>query len=386
MAVSEVALAAPEDGAFAPVACPTSLTAIADCREARDANGAFVLVALPRDWNRKLVVHAHGGPRLRPPVAGDSTDDLDRYAALVRAGYAWVGSTYRRAGYGVRRAAADVEHSRQLFVQHWGQPSRTWLHGQSWGGNVAAKLAELYALDVNGQRNYDGVLTTNGVLFGGTAAYGFRADLRVVYQAYCHNHPAPDEPAYPLWQGLPAGAKLTREQLAQRVDDCTGLTLSPDQRSSEQAGRLRNILAVTGIAEPQLLSHLNWATFHFQDLVQRHLRGHNPFDNRHTVYLGSDDDALLNATVERFDADPQAVARLAYDADLSGQIVLPTVNLHASGDPTVSPLALQAYSRTVALAGRSDLLQQRLIDGHDHSRLPDAAYLWGLAALEQSVP
>ncbi|MCB1642014.1 MAG: hypothetical protein KDI37_09795, partial [Xanthomonadales bacterium] len=147
MAVSEVALAAPEDGAFAPVACPTSLTAIADCREARDANGAFVLVALPRDWNRKLVVHAHGGPRLRPPVAGDSTDDLDRYAALVRAGYAWVGSTYRRAGYGVRRAAADVEHSRQLFVQHWGQPSRTWLHGQSWGGNVAAKLAELYALD-----------------------------------------------------------------------------------------------------------------------------------------------------------------------------------------------------------------------------------------------
>ena len=97
----------------------------------------------------------------------------------MRQGYAWVGSTYRRGGYGVRMAAADVDNSRELFWRAFGKPDRTVLHGQSYGGNVAAKVAELYALDVQGARNYDGVLLTSGVLAGGTRAYGFRADLAI---------------------------------------------------------------------------------------------------------------------------------------------------------------------------------------------------------------
>ena len=53
---------------------------------------------------------------------------------------------------------------------------------------------------------YDAVLLTSGVLGGGTRSYDFRLDLRVVYQALCNNHPRPDEPAYPLWMGLPANS------------------------------------------------------------------------------------------------------------------------------------------------------------------------------------
>ena len=67
---------------------------------------------------------------------------------------------------------------------------------------------------------------------GGTQSYNFRLDLRVVYQAVCANHPTPDEPPYPLWQGLPLSSSLTRAELATRIDACTGVRKKAAERSS----------------------------------------------------------------------------------------------------------------------------------------------------------
>jgi hypothetical protein len=361
--------------------CPESVVSIARCYAAREATGAWVFAAIPQQWNETLIVHAHGGPDLDAPEIGQALADMRRFDVFVRHGYAWVGSTYRRGGYGVRMAAADVESSRELFWRTFGKPKRTVLHGQSWGGNVAAKVAELYALDVQGKRNYDGVMLTSGVLAGGTRAYGFRADLRAVYQYYCRNLPAPDEAAYPVWQGLPADSPLTRAKVKERVDACTGVSRDPAARSVEQARRLRNILAVTGIAEKHLVSHMTFATLTFRDLVHERLDGLNPFDNSHATYRGSDDDAALNAGVERFTADARAVAKLAYDADLSGLIVLPTITMHALHDPTI-PFAFEAdYARVVQAAGRSDLLVQTATDERAHSKLAETQYLALLTTL-----
>ncbi|RZJ41504.1 MAG: hypothetical protein EON87_15855 [Brevundimonas sp.] len=165
--------AAPD--AVTPIDCPASVGREVRCLSGRDANGAWYVIAMPTTWNRKLIVHTHGGPRMGDPEAPDSLEDLDRFAIMVRQGYAWIGSTYRRGGYGVRMAAEDADNSRKIFWARFGRPDRTILHGQSWGGNVAAKAAELYALDSDGRPNYDGVLLTNGVLMGGTRAYQFRA-------------------------------------------------------------------------------------------------------------------------------------------------------------------------------------------------------------------
>jgi hypothetical protein len=379
-----VAQAAPPaaTGDVTPIDCPASVGREVRCLSGRDANGAWYIIAMPTAWNRKLIVHAHGGPRTGDPEATDSLEDLDRFAVMVRQGYAWIGSTYRRGGYGVRMAAEDVDNSRKIFRARFGRPDRTILHGQSWGGNVAAKAAELYALDVDGRPNYDGVLLTNGVLMGGTRAYQFRADLRAVYQFYCENHPSRQDGVYPVWQGLPANASMSRAELRRRIVDCTGLGLSQRDRRADQTRRLRNILSVTGIEEDELVSHMNWATFLFQDLVQKRLGGLNPFDNSGTVYSGSSDDAALNAGVERFSADARAVALLAYDADLSGLIVAPTVTIHARHDPTVSWQAEALYAETVARAGRSALLVQALTDEDQHSKLEEGGYLTALSALE----
>ena len=376
------AMAGLSEAEHRPIPCPASVGKGVRCVSGQDANGAWYIAAIPPNWNRRLIVHAHGGPRTGAPEASDPLEDLDRFSVMVRHGYAWIGSTYRRGGYGVRMAAEDTDNSRAIFWSLYGRPERTLLHGQSWGGNVAAKAAELYIGDAVAGWNYDGVLITNGIVSGGTRAYGFRADLRAVYQYYCANHPAPDEPAYPLWQGLPLDSRMTRAELRRRIETCTGVNLAPERRTPEQAARLRDILAVTGVAEAQLVSHMTWATFLFQDLVQLRLDGKNPFDNSATVYSGSADDAALNAGVARFKADPEGVALLAHDADLTGRIERPVLTLHALHDPTVSFGVEALYAGTVAAAGRSGLLVQAATDEAEHSKLSDAGYMTALDALE----
>lgn len=372
---------APASAIPADATCPEGVPAGARCYTGQSEEGAFYWIAIPADWNGVLVLHSHGGPRTTAPGIEDGIDDLQRFSVMVREGYAWAGSTYRRGGYGVRMAAEDTDILRRIFWARFGKPKSTIVHGQSWGGNVAAKVAELYAVDGNGQANYDGVLLSAGLVAGGTRGYVFRSDLRAVYQFYCRNHPRPDEVQYPVWQGLPAGARMTRAQLTARVDECTGVSKPAAERTPQQARNLANITRVIGIREDELVAHLNWATGLFQDMVQSRLGGRNPFSNEGRVYSGSDDDAALNAGVERFAADPVAVARLAYDADLTGLIMLPTLSIHAKKDPTVFVGVDAVYRDIVAAAGRSDLLVQTFTDEDTHSKLSTPEYAGMLDAL-----
>lgn len=364
-------------------ACPSELPAQTKCYSGQDANGAYYWIAIPSDWNRMLVMHAHGGPRLTPLSPNVNLEDLQRFAVTVRQGYAWAGSSYRRPGYGVRMAAEDTENLRKIFVQAFGAPKRTILHGQSWGGNVAAKGIELYGANADGSRNYDGVVLTSGVLAGGSRSYLHRADLRAVYQYYCRNHPRPDEAQYPLWMGLPADSKMTKKELDQRVNECTGVQLPAAQRSAQQQRNLADILGVIRVPERSLAGHMNWATFMFRDLVQRVLDGRNPFSNRNVVYRGSSDDDALNRGVIRFDADPQGAAQLAEDADPSGKIPVPMITLHAIDDPTAMVEYETDYQEVVARAGNRDKLLQTFTDEREHSKLADPEYAALFNALQQ---
>ncbi|WP_300755672.1 hypothetical protein [Janthinobacterium sp.] len=348
--------------------CPAGLDPVAQCYKGQDANGAFYWIAMPKHWNHTLIMHSHGGPRLSAITQESNIEDLQRFAVTVRHGYAWAGSTYRRPGYGVRMAAEDTENLRQIFVARFGQPARSILHGQSWGGNVAAKGIELYG------SHYDGMVLTNGMLGGGSLNYLHRADLRAVYQYYCGNHPRPDEPQYPLWMGLPADSTFKSKELAARVNECTGVALPAASRTAQQQRNLDDILGVIRIPERTLVSHLNWATFTFRDLVQRVLGGRNPFSNRGVVYHGSHDDAALNRGVQRFDAEPQAVADLAHDSDMAGTLNVPAISLHAIDDPTALVEYESEYRNLLRQAGHGDKLVQVFSDEHDHSKLADAEY------------
>ncbi|MBK9360072.1 MAG: hypothetical protein IPM99_02560 [Rubrivivax sp.] len=353
----------------APVAtpCPKGTPDGARCLRGQDSAGAHVLLVMPAQWSGVLVVHAHGGPTLGEPRASRADEDIARWAITVKLGHAWAASVFRQGGVAVGSAAEDSERVRRIFVQHVAKPRRTLLHGQSWGAMVAARAAELYP------RSWDGVLLTSGVL-GGARSYDFRLDLRAVYQALCNNHPRPDEPAYPLWMGLPAESKLTRAELATRVDDCLGVRKRPEQRTPEQAARLKTIVDVIRIPEGSVLGHLNWATWHFQDIAQRRTGGGNPFDNQRVQYRGSSDDAALNALVPRYAADPAARARFAADTDPQGRIGVPVLTTHGIGDATAFVELKHSFRETMTSAGSGDRLVKTYVDSREHSYLGDATY------------
>lgn len=352
-------------------ACPDSVPAGTQCWFGQDSAGAHYVIARPATWNGVLVMHAHGGPTLGPVKPERALDDLKRWSIWVRSGHAFAASTYRQGGVEVRAAAEDTERLRRIVLQHVLQPRQTLLHGQSWGGNVAAKAAE----SISASGPYDAVLLTSGVLAGGTRAYDFRLDLRVVYQAICGNHPRPEEKAYPLWMGLPADAKMDSKDMAARTRDCLGLGLPAAQRTPQQAQRLKTVASVIRIPETSVQGHLNWATQHFQDIVHKRTGGASPFGNIGVVYAGSDDDAALNAKVARYRADPQAVARLAADTDLSGRIPVPVLTAHAIHDPIAFVEMEHSFADTMARAGRADALVQVFTGHKEHSYLADPVYV-----------
>lgn len=364
-----------------PTACPKEIPAGTRCLAGQDSAGAFYLIALPAQWNGDLVLHAHGGPALGAPKASRTVADLKRWQIMVRAGYAWAGSSFHQGGVAVHSAAEDTERLRRIFVQYVGQPRMTILHGQSWGASVAAVEASMFTDDGHGRRPYDAVLLSSGVLAGGSKAYDFRLDLRVIYQALCHNHPRPDEPQYPLWMGLPGNSNLTAAELHSRVDACLGLDKPASGRSAAQQQRIDTIVRTVQIPERSIEGHLKWATWHFQDIVQNRTHGMNPFGNIGARYRGSPDDQGLNREVLRYAANAQAVASFAADADPDGRIPVPVLTVHAVNDPTAFVEMDDSFLQTMRKAGTADHLVQTFTSDHEHSYLTDAAYPTLMSAL-----
>lgn len=101
-------------------------------------------------------MHARGGPYVSQLGASRSAEDLTRWLVWLKEGYAFAVSQYRRGGYGAHMAAEDTENLRRHFVQTYGAPRRTIMHGQSWGGMVGARVIEHYGEGADGRLDVEG--------------------------------------------------------------------------------------------------------------------------------------------------------------------------------------------------------------------------------------
>ena len=363
-----VALAQDAPNAALPdtIACPESVAAIATCYLAKDEYGGFITAAMPKSWNGDLVVFAHGGPSLEPPTPNGSKSDLQRLAFPVQRGFAWVASSYRREGYGIRMAAADIDNARKFFIARIAKPRRTLMLGASYGGLVGTKVIETFAKGPDGGTNYDGALFISGAVLGATLLYQQRVDLRAVYQYYCQNMPRPGEPQYPLWNGVAPDSKMSLKDLSMLVDECTGIDHPAATRSEAQKQNLANIIGVMGYPENLLVRHMQSATLLFRDIVKNTTSGMNPFGNVNIRYHGSTDDVALNRDVTRFTADPAAVAALKADGDPTGVLPVPVVAIHSMNDPQLVVEAEAEFRATVNAAGSGDKLVQAYTDERAH--------------------
>lgn len=363
-AVSSISEAAPTS-----VACPEGPPPGTRCWRGKDSAGAPYLLAQPARWSGVLVVHAHGGPFLGAPTDARADEDAKRWAVILREGHAYVASVFRQGGFAVTTAAEDTERVRAIFTAHVARPRLTLLHGQSWGGMVAARAAELYP------RSWQGILLTSGVV-GGPSAYDFRVDLRAIYQHLCGNHPRPDEPAYPVALGLPVGTGMTGAQVTARVNACLALDKPAAERSAEQRAKARPIADVLRIPESSIPSHMNWATNTLADITRRH--GGIVIGNAGVRYAARGVEPALDAELDRkglrFAPDPAARARFLGDVDHAGRFEAPVLTTHGIDDATVFVESQHELAARMQAAGRGDRLVQTFVDSREHSYLGDAIY------------
>jgi hypothetical protein len=112
--------------------------------------------------------------------------------------------------------------------------------------------------------------------------------------------------------------------------------------------------------------------------------GGQPFDNTAREYTGSFDDAALNAGVGRFTADPAARAALGR-FNASGELDVPLVTLHTTGDPIVPFLHESLYASKASNAGASGRLTQQSADRYGHCAFTIAEVQSAFLTLTQQV-
>ena len=130
--------------------------------ETGEIAGAKYTALIPRNWNRRIVLIAHGLRDAETPLVADLNPDALAYRTLVEEGWIVAKSSYRRNGVIVADAISDLDALRARLVARHGEPSRVLVEGDSMGGLIATLLAEREPEEMKGSsRQYDGAIAVD---------------------------------------------------------------------------------------------------------------------------------------------------------------------------------------------------------------------------------
>ena len=358
-----------------PTTCPPTVAASVTCYAGQGLSGAPYIIGVPPNWNGVLVVWARGATLV--PVTEARV--LGPGRSLMRDGGLAVAASLFRGGTPLARdAAEDSEELRQIFVRQFGKPRLTVIWGNSFGGLVAARCAERY-------QTFQGAIAACGLVAGTLRSFYPHVDLRMVYQHYCRNLPRPDERQYDLFLGVDPQGTLTTEELNNRVNECTGISLPAAQRSAQQRVNLANILAAVRMPEAGFLANMDGATFVLNRLVSGALGGRNPFTNMGVRYTGSTDDDGLNRDVTRYRSDAATATTVAAADDPTGRVSIPVVTLHAIDDTRAFVENESAYREAFMRAGTLANLFQAYTNQGAHCLFTVAEHLGTLQVLQDWI-
>lgn len=346
---------------------------VAGCTDGTLEHGALFRICFPEDWSGDLVLYAHGyvAPQQELAIPEDIVGGQPASSLVTGLGYAYATTSYRANGL---IAAEGVEDMIELVdtVEHRYRPdpSRTVVVGFSEGGLVATLAAERHADRI------DGAMAGCGPIGDFQAQLDYIDDFRVVFDYF--------------FPGLLPGTALEIPELVrERWDQIYVPAIVVALGARPEAAR--DLLRVTGaptagddlrsIAETTI--GLLWYNVFGTADAQARLGG-QPFDNTARVYAGSSDDSALNAGVERYTADATALDGIARFTT-TGNLTIPLVNLHTTGDPIVPFRQSSLYADKVSQAGRADRYTQIDVVRHGHCTFDSAELLNAFGALWTKV-
>ena len=124
------------------VSAVLSASAAVPTVETGEINGAKFALARPAQWNRRVLLIAHGLRSEDRPLVADLFPDQLANRTLLDEGWLVAKTSYRRNGLIVADAIADLDALRAHLATAFGAPERVLLEGESMGGLIVTLLAE----------------------------------------------------------------------------------------------------------------------------------------------------------------------------------------------------------------------------------------------------
>jgi pimeloyl-ACP methyl ester carboxylesterase len=363
--------------------------------------GANYLVQVPVNWNGTLLLYSHGYTFVGNPLtAADASDPLTA-AALLQQGYALAGSSYSQNGWALQQAFHDQIALLDYFDATCGQPARTIPWGDSLGGIITAGLVQLYP------NRFAGAVPLCGVLSGGVGTWNQALDSAFAFNLLLAGNALPlvhiQDPsgAFNQAEQIIKNAQGTaqgraRIALAASLADTPGWfnEASPAPASDDYVAQEQN----------QYLwdSQVDFAFIFLARAELEARAGGNPSWNIGVDYRAQLQKSVDNKEVEalykqaglnlsqdlralnsapRISPDLKAVEYLSKYITFDGDLDIPVLTMHTTGDGLVVNENEQTYATATRTAGDSPLLRQIFVNRAGHCTFTPAENLVALQTL-----
>jgi pimeloyl-ACP methyl ester carboxylesterase len=345
----------------------------AGCTDGVLEHGALYRICFPESWNGDLVLYAHGYVPAHREIAlpEDVIGGQSISGALTGLGYAFATTSYRANGLVAPEATEDlVDLDAAVRRLYRPDPGRSVIIGFSEGGLVAALAAERYP------ELFDGALAGCGPIGDFQAQLNYIGDFRVVFDY--------------LFPGvIPGNAVDVPEMVRSRWEEtyvpAIAIALAANFDAALELIRITGAPVagtdVRSVAETTV-DILWYDAFGIADARAR--LGGQPFDNSIRQYVGSSNDAALNAGAQRHTADPAVLPALAR-FQTSGNLQVPLTTLHTTGDQIVPFTQSRLYGEKVSRTGTPALLTHTTVDRHGHCAFQGVEVLSAFTTLMETV-
>jgi pimeloyl-ACP methyl ester carboxylesterase len=334
--------------------------------------GAEYYISAPESLSgADLIIYAHG---YYSPYETDqwepSDDEINGKLFSEIANdlhFAYATTSYSLPGLNVPMAVSDLVALVEYFVETKWQPEHIYLIGASEGGLITTLSLEQHP------SIYSGGIATCGPVGNFRNQINYLGDFHVVFN-YFFPGIVPGDP-----EGIPAGTYAQWENIKTAVENA--ITANP--------GKTRQLLAVTRApidpADPvsstvKTVTDILWYNVFATEDAKEKLGG-KPFSNRFKWYSGSNNDFRLNFRIKRYRAEQIAIDNINQYYQTSGDLSVPIVMLHTTGDPIV-PYWHEPLYRLKVFANGSGLMHTNIpVVRYGHCEFEMQDILVGIAVL-----
>jgi hypothetical protein len=335
--------------------------------------GEIIQICKPANWNGELIIYAHGYVSAFAPLA--LPNEAAAYVPLFTSlGYAFATTSYTENGLAIQSGIGSILDLRKRFVKEFGEPNYVYLTGGSEGGIITTLAIE------QNPKLFSGGLSMCGPCGDFQRQVNYYADFRVLFDYYF--------PGVLPGDAINIPDNLIRDWETVYVPAIVqAISLNPfaTYKLLNVAQAPYDPSDINTIGQT-FLRVLWYDVFATRDAIAK-LKG-QPYDNSDRVYSGTgspQEDALLNAQVDRFTADKHALKNIEKYYQTSGNMSVPLVKMHTTGDPVIPFWHLPLYQAKAMAQGTSALLSAIPVPRYGHCTFTEAEVVGAFALLVQKI-